>query len=79
MADAVYGHRLLDPVDQQGITRGPADPLAQPVDHPPGQDAGPRHGKGDEDLAQRRHAIAGGDERPLTESITDRSDRDLGQ
>ena len=70
---------LVDVRDQQRVARRAPDALAEPVHHSSGQHAGPCPGRRDDDLAQRRHAVAGRDQRSACEAVAERSRRQLGQ
>ena len=70
---------LVDVLDEQGVTGRSANSLAEPVDHPPGQHTGPRRGRRDDDLAERRHTVAGRDQRAARVAIPEGARCELGQ
>ena len=71
--------RVVDVLDEQRVSRRSANPLAEPVDHPAGQHTGPCRGRRDDDLAERRHAVAGRDQRTARVAIREGARRQLGQ
>ncbi len=71
--------RLVDVRNQQRVAGRAAKSLAEPVDHPARQHPRPRGRRCHHHLAQRRHAVAGGDQRSTRESVAEWSGRQLGQ
>ena len=71
--------RVVDALDEQRVSRRSANPLAEPVDHPACQHTGPCRRRRDDDLAERRHAIPGRDQRTARVAIREGSRRQLGQ
>ena len=69
----------LHAVDQQRVARRTAESLPQPVDDPPGQHPWPRAGGSDDELAQRRHPVAGRDQRAAGEPVAQRTRHELGE
>ena len=76
--DAAAGG-IIDVGDQQRVAWRTANSLAEPVDNAARQHPRPGRGRGHHDLAQCRHAVAGGDQRPAREPVPERSRGQLGQ
>ena len=64
---------------QERVARRTSQPLAEPVDHPSGQHAGPGARGGDDHLAESRNPVAGCDERLAREPVPERSRGQLRQ
>ena len=70
---------LVDVLDEQRVPWRSANSLAEPVHHPAGEHTRPRRGRRDDDLAERRHAVAGRDQRAARVAIAKGARRKLGQ
>ena len=70
---------IIDVLDKKRVPRGAPNPLAEPVDHAPGQHTGPGRRRRDDDLAERRHAVSGRDQRAPGVAITERARGELRQ
>ena len=64
-------------VDQQRVPRRAADALAEPVDDTTREHTRPRRGHRDDDLAERRHPVTGGDQRASREPVAQRARREF--